>query len=130
MRPPFPSSHAAPAVTAQPGPAVRAGGSTTTRPRWGHSPPRRGWVPGPSDVRICGVFASHGWTACGSAAATAPGSCCPTSLVGVSAIVEPTGVDVTVIDRTAQITTPAPTTPWCPTKHRPVSGWPLGGAPS
>jgi len=29
----------------------------------------------------------------------------------VSAIVEPTGVDVTIIDRTAQITTPAPTTP-------------------
>jgi hypothetical protein len=28
----------------------------------------------------------------------------------VSAIVEPTGVDVTIIDRTAQITTPAPTT--------------------
>ena len=44
------------------------------------------------------------------AGSAAPGSCCPTSFVGVSAIVEPTGVDVTIIDRTAQITTPAPTT--------------------
>lgn len=65
----------------------------------------------------------------GSAAAAAPGSCCPTWFAGVSAIVGPTGVDVTIIDRTAQITTPPPTTV-VPDEAPTCFRWMLGGAPS